>query len=192
MTLKLKYLIFLIIILSAGYIISRDKTKPDTVAEVETKAIVVEKKPVVGPKISAIKEPPTIEAVKTLKKKTNQTQKEITRETEKEFLAMTNPTSFSDVKEVRYQEIYSIYQKASFYLSEVAAGHLETNQKNLLKAFKGLITYFKEGSVTDQMDSALVIIQQERPDIFEESLNNLSKNDQVIIKTILKLQSESE
>ena len=155
-------------------------------------AIVVEKKPVVGPKISAIKEPPTIEAVKTLKKKTNQTQKEITRETEKEFLAMTIPTSFSDVKEVRYQEIYSIYQKASFYLSEVAAGHLETNQKNLLKAFKGLITYFKEGSVTDQMDSALVIIQQERPDIFEESLNNLSKNDQVIIKTILKLQSESE
>ena len=192
---KIKYIIILIIILAAAFFINHDKSAPKTVAVDENKiaVAVVSIKPEVAPKIPESKAPSALEEVtKKSKKKSGQTQKEITLETEKEFLTMNIPTSFSSVKEVRYQEIYTIYQRTSFYLSEVAADRLETNKENLSKAFKGLITYFKEGSQLEQMDSALVIIQQEKPGMFEEALNDLSKKDRDIIKTILKLQSDSE
>jgi hypothetical protein len=39
----------------------------------------------------------------------------------------------------------------------------------------------------EQMDSALFIIQQEEPGLFEESLKELSKKDRDIIKKILKV-----
>jgi hypothetical protein len=191
--LKIKYIIILIIILAAAFFTNHDKSAPKTVAVDEKKIALVSIKPEVAPKIPESKAPPALEEVtKKSKKKSGQTQKEITLETEKEFLTMNIPTSFSSVKEVRYQEIYTIYQRTSFYLSEVAADRLETNKENLSKAFKGLITYFKEGSQLEQMDSALVIIQQEKPGMFEEALNDLSKKDRDIIKTILKLQSDSE
>ena len=190
---KIKYIIILIIILAAAFFTNHDKSAPKTVAVDEKKIALVSIKPEVAPKIPESKAPPALEEVtKKSKKKSGQTQKEITLETEKEFLTMNIPTSFSSVKEVRYQEIYTIYQRTSFYLSEVAADRLETNKENLSKAFKGLITYFKEGSQLEQMDSALVIIQQEKPGMFEEALNDLSKKDRDIIKTILKLQSDSE
>jgi hypothetical protein len=197
---KLKYIIAIIIIALIGIISSGDFSSPVTVKndklDAKTEAVISKKTVATQPEIqteaSEAQKTPVEIAVSTPKKKATQSLEESARETEKEFLEMKLLTTFSSVKEIRYQEIYNIYQKTSFYLSEVAANRLETNKENLLKSFKGLITYFNEDSSMEQMDSALFIIQQEEPGLFEESLKELSKKDRDIIKKILKIQSEAE
>ena len=193
---KLKYIIPLVIILVAILVVNHEKSKPAPVAEVQSTTSVVEEK-----KSVAINEASETKASSEIapsspdqkpKKNAVINHKENARETEREFLAMTIPSSFSNVKEVRYQELYNIFLKSTFYLSDVAADRLETNKENLLKALKGLSTYFEENSMAEQTDSALLIIQQEKPGLFEEAFHDLSKKDQEVIKNILKLQSESQ
>lgn len=196
---KLKYITPLVIIVAAILIVNRtSKTTTKVVSETEAVATTptaektVTAQPEIPAPIASSAPEATIPAPLKIKKKTGMSQKEIARETEQEFMAMNIPSSFSDVKEVRYQEMYTIYQKSSFYLNEIAAGHLDTTRENLLKAFTGLATYYRENSMRDQMDSSLVIISEEKPGLFEETLRELPKKDQEIIKTVLKLQSESQ
>lgn len=127
------------------------------------------------------------------KTKIGKSQSEITQETEKEFLAMIIPESLSNIKEERYQQVYKVYQQTAFYLSEVAANNLPPNKNNLVKAFRGLVIYYNEiKSIQNQEDDALAIIQAERPAIFDEALEELSKPDQSLIKQILKIQLSEE
>jgi hypothetical protein len=194
--LKVKILASLIILLIiAGQLLTRSKSETPPVQTEEYLSISTKEDskkiaPSIDEKIPA--KSPTTAHTQVVKKIDTPTDEANARETELEFLQMNIPASLSSIKEVRYQEVYSIYQKSSFYLSEIAADRLETNKENLSKAFKGLILYFSEGNVMDQMDSALVIIQQENPGLFDEAMSELSKKDRLIIEKLLDMQNESE
>jgi hypothetical protein len=206
MNLKLKYIISLVVVVAVALFISRNHSTNEEVAEVET-SVESESADVTKPAVMALETTTTtaatealavaetkvdVKETKTLKKKQGISQKEIALETEKEFLSMTIPSEFSDVKEVRYKEMYDLYQKSNFYLNEVAAEHLDTSKENLLKAFKGLAIYYSENSIDDQTDSAIAIIKEEKAFLYEEAFKALSKKDKAIIKKLVKLQSESE
>ena len=170
--LKLKFLVSLSILVTVGVIIGRNNSEipSDSVNKILNTSVQkdVEKSAVFSEEKLPTQIPAVPPGTQDLKKDTFPSEEANARETELEFLQMNIPASLSSIYNVRYQEVYSIYQKSSFYLSEIAADRLETNKEKLAKAFRGLILYFNEGNVMDQMDSALVIIHQEHPGLFDE------------------------
>jgi hypothetical protein len=196
--LKIKYLLPLLIILSIIVYVSNQETKLESgPIESDSESTLVKEKVQPEENIPAVTNEVAPQVTETkvkpnLSKNNEKTQQEITRETEREFLAMNIPTSLSSVKEERYQQVYGVYQKTSFYLSEVAAGHIAANKENLVKALKGLTLYFSEVGPQDQGDDSLKIVSSERPDLFEEAIKELPKKDRALIQQVISLQSASE
>ena len=119
-------------------------------------------------------------------------EKNISQETERDFLKLKIPETLPSSPKERYQVVYSTYLISSFYINEVAAGHLNTNKERLTKAFKGMALYFKEMDSAYQPDSALAIIEANQSALFHDALAELSPEDKALIEEALKLQSEED
>jgi|GEM_PF-4224333 len=99
-------------------------------------------------------------------------EQDITNKVETDFLSLENPKLLPKEKTERYGLLYGNYLKTSFYINEAAAGNIELSRETLTKAFKAILLYSKENSPED-IASALSMIKEDQPDLFQEALSEL-------------------
>ena len=200
---KKRYPIPILLITVGGIFVSKRSEDHQTQTRITTEAISPAKTVDPNPKNqNAPSEEATIVLGPQVKESTSITtkavdgireQKEVTKETENDFKALKIPGKLAETKEIRYKQVMEIYQKTSFYLSEIASGNIQPEKSNLKKAFTGVSVYFQEVNPADGLeDDALVMIEENYPANFEEALKEMPRKDELMIRKILKLQKDSE
>ena len=200
---KKRYLIPILLIMVGGILVSKRSEDHQTQTQIKTDTKAPARTDAPNPKNQEapseeatialgpdVKEstPPATKAVDGIRE-----QKEVTKETENDFKALKIPAKLSETTEIKYKQVMEIYQKTSFYLSEIASGNIQPEKSNLKKAFTGLSVYFQEVNPADGLeDDALVMIEENYPANFEEALKEMPRKDELVIRKILKLQKDVE